>query len=423
MTAQARRTDPFELEPVTDPGRRLVALAERHARDLAVRAPKHDREARFPGENVAELQRSGLMAACVPEELGGMGVRSIHDLVVGINRLARGDGSTALVVNMHSNVPWLIAPQWRAATAAGDLAATAPLEGLLRAIVDGQVIIGAAFSESGTDMLHPLLTGTRVDAGWSLTGRKVFGTASGAAQLLFVPFRVAEPDGGSRTLATMVPVGSPGLEIVDDWDALGMRASASQDIVFRECIVPADGLTDLGAWGEWSPLWLVGVISNHLGLVATFLGIAEAAREHALELVTTRRKAPAGRLLAERPGVQHLIAENEIDLAACRAMLTRTALIADACFQAQSGPVESLDALHSLHKDFQCTKWLVTRKAIDIVDRSMTLAGGAGYLNASPLARLSRDVRAGPLMQPFSPNEAFEYIGKVTAGLNPILVG
>ena len=160
----------------------------------------------------------------------------------------------------------------------------------------------------------------------------------------------------------------------------------------------------------------------NMGLVGAFLGIAEAARDLIVEAVTTRRRGSSGRLPAERASIQHLIAEIEIDLAAARAMLARTATTADAFFSHHPAGRVPLVELHALMKDFQCAKWFVNHKAIEIVDRALTASGGAGYLSTNPLARLYRDVRAGPFMQLFSPNAAFEYIGKVTLGIDPYLV-
>jgi alkylation response protein AidB-like acyl-CoA dehydrogenase len=68
-------------------------------------------------------------------------------------------------------------------------------------------------------------------------------------------------------------------------------------------------------------------------------------------------------------------------------------------------------------KEVQCMKYVVTRKAVDAVDRAMTVCGGAAYMNKHPLTRLYRDARAGAFMQPYAPYEALEFIGKVTLGL------
>jgi alkylation response protein AidB-like acyl-CoA dehydrogenase len=401
----------FALQPRTAPGRRFATLAEQHAGEFATGAAEHDRDGSFPFENIAAMQQSGVLAACVPEELGGLGVRSVHDYMVGMSRLARGDGSTAIAANMHMFRPWRMTRLWEAATAAGDTARAAGL------------VMCSCVSEAGTDILHPYLEATPTDGGWLLNGQKIFATMSPAAQLLDISFRFRDAQGSEHLAMASVPHDSPGLEIKYNWDALGMRASGSHDVVFTNCFIPDVALLDLGMWGEWSEPYLTGTMTLAMGLAGVFLGIAEAARDLTVAAVKTRRRGPSGRTLAERYAIQHLIAEIEIDLAASRAILARTAVTADAFFEQHAAEGIPLAALHELMKDFQCSKWFVNRKAVDIVDRALTASGGAGYLNKHPLSRLYRDVRAGPFMQPFSPNEAFEYIAKVTLGLDPCLDG
>src|ERR1700694_4388091 len=102
-----------ELQATTDAGRRFVALAEQHAADFATRADQHDREASFPFENIEALQESGFLAGPVPEEFGGRGVSSAHDLMVAMSRLGRGCASTAIAANMHMAAAWETARIWR----------------------------------------------------------------------------------------------------------------------------------------------------------------------------------------------------------------------------------------------------------------------------------------------------------------------
>src|SRR5258707_13411417 len=97
----------FALLASTASGSRFVSLAEQHAADFSTRADQHDREGSFPFENIEAMQRSGMMAGCVPVELGGLGVEAMHDTVVAISRLGRGDGSTAIAATMHLFSSWM----------------------------------------------------------------------------------------------------------------------------------------------------------------------------------------------------------------------------------------------------------------------------------------------------------------------------
>jgi alkylation response protein AidB-like acyl-CoA dehydrogenase len=409
----------FQLMPGTEPGRRLTALAEEHATVFLGRAVQHDRDSSFPLENIEDLKRSGAMLATLPTEMGGLGLESLHDFAVGMNRIGRGDGSTGLAVTMHLFRVWGLARSWHIARRTNNARVMASDERWLRRVAGGDVI-AAVVSEPGADLLHPITEAVRVDRGWRVNGRKVFATGSPAAQWLGIHCKTPAEDGKHGVARAYVASNAPGVEIANNWDALGMRASGSHDVIFRDCFIPDNDLVVVGRWGEFNDPFLAGNLVAVLGQCGVFLGIAEAAHQEAIEMAKTRRKGAGRRLLGEHPSLQRIVAENEIDLAACRGVLQRASQAADRMFADHRDSSVPTDALHRGMKDTQCAKWFVTRYAVGIVDRVLTVSGGSGYMSKSGLSRLYRDVRAGQFMQPFSPNEAFEYIGKVALELDPM---
>jgi alkylation response protein AidB-like acyl-CoA dehydrogenase len=399
----------FELQAVSDAGRAFVSLCERHESEFSSRATRHDREGSFSAENVADLVRSGVTAATVPAKLGGLGVVLMRDYSAGMSRLGRGDGSTAIFMNMHLWRVWTAARAWRAARLAGDNAQQDALAPFLRQVAAEGKTIAVLSSESGGGILTPMAEAIRDGDGWRLSGRKAFATGCPVADLFAVRFRVKDADGEYRFATALIPADAPGVSILGNWDALGMRASGSHDVVFDDCVLPSVTIDTSGRWGEMTPGYMFTTFSGVLGLVAAFLGIAEAARALSLRQIATHGRG-------DRPAIQHLIAEMEVDLAATRATLERAAANADAVLDAHPAAIP-VDVLRPIVKDIQAAKHFVTRKAIDIVDHAMTLSGGSGYTSTSPLSRLYRDVRAGPFMQPFAPVEALELIGKIALDL------
>jgi len=155
----------FELTAKTDSGARLVRLAETLAEDMATRAAQHDREASFPYESIDALKRAGYFTAPIPVQHGGLGVTSVHDLLVASSRLARGDASVAIGVNMHLAVLMNIVRRWETAVRAGDARRTAAFGESLAAIARDGVVMATAISEIGQDLTRPQTIAIRTEAG------------------------------------------------------------------------------------------------------------------------------------------------------------------------------------------------------------------------------------------------------------------
>jgi alkylation response protein AidB-like acyl-CoA dehydrogenase len=403
---------PIELAARTQAGARLVAVADELSNDLAARAAEHDRDGTYPFEAIDALRAAGYFAAPVPVELGGRGVSSAHDLVVASSRLARGDASVAIGVNMHLVAVLNMERRRSVAVAAGQERRARGFASSLEQIARDGVVLAAAVSERGQNLTRPTTLATRTESGWRIDGRKLFCTMSPAATDLYVAVTYVDDEGTERYAYAMVPTGAPGVVIHDDWDALGMRASGSNSVSFEGVELPEAGVRGGFRAGDALPYMERNLVAG-LFHAAASLGIAESADAIA-------RRGIAGRINGDaRPRMQ--IADNTVDLAAARAILARAATLIDDHDAANPASDASAEELNALFAEAQAAKAFVNEAAARTVDRALALSGGAGYVNGSPLARAYRDVKAGTFMHPLGANRAYDYLSRVALGEHPSL--
>jgi alkylation response protein AidB-like acyl-CoA dehydrogenase len=397
----------IELTAHTDAGARLVAIAEELAVELGLRAAQHDRDGSYPFEAIDGLKAAGYFAAPVPVELGGLGVFSAHDLVVASSRLARGDASVAIGVNMHLVAVLNMERRRQVAVASGAERRARGFASSLERIARHGVVLAAAISERGQDITRPGTVATRTESGWRIDGRKLFCTMSPAATDLYVAVTYVDGEHSERYAYAMVPTGAPGVVVHDDWDALGMRASGSNSVSLDGVELPESAVRGGFRAGDPLPYMERNLVAG-LFHAAASLGIAESADAIA-------RRGIAGRLNGDaRPRMQ--VADNAVDLAASRGVLSRAAALIDQHGAANPASDGSAEQLGALFAEAQAAKAFTNEAAARIVDRALAVSGGAGYRNGSPLARAYRDVKAGSFMHPLGANRAYDYLAHVALG-------
>jgi len=400
----------MELHAHTAAGADLVALAERLAEDLGSRAAAHDRDGTYPHDSIRALRDAGYLVAPVPTDLGGLGVSSVHDLVVASGRLARGDASVAIGVNMHLIAVMALARRLSVALAAGKTRRAGAFAESLRTIVRERSVIAAAQSETSQDLTRPATRAERTAGGWRIDGHKVFCTMSPAATTLLTAVSFFDDAGVERYGFVQVPADTPGLTIHGDWDALGMRASGSHSISLEGVELPADAVRGGFPTGETVP-YLDRNMTSGLFHASASLGIAEAAFARVATPERVRDDARANML----------VAESAIDLAAARGILARAASLVDEHYAANPADDGTDDEVVAVFSEGQAAKAFVVDAATRVVDRALALSGGAGYLNGSPLARAYRDVRAGAFMHPLGANRVYGFLARTALGLRPQL--
>ncbi|MEV4738870.1 acyl-CoA dehydrogenase family protein [Streptomyces sp. NPDC049555] len=383
-------------EPVTEAGRRLLEVLQRHTPVIAAECAANDRTATFPVHLFEGLRKDGVLGATVPAGLGGLGVSSMHDVALALAEVARADAGVALALHMQFSRGLTLDFEWRhGAERARPLA-----EGLLRAMGTGEAVICGAVKDAGTTtVLRPDGVG-----GLRLDGRKTLVSMAQIATHFVVSARWRAEGEPERLVAPVVPRSATGLSVTDDWDGMGMRSSGTVDVVFDGCPVPQESVLQRGPAGRRNDAALAGQTVSSIAMLGIYVGIAGAAREVAVAHAA-RRGGPAP------AAVRTLVAGTGARLYGLRHAVAAALLEADRLADDLGGDLQARG--RAMMTPFQYAKMLVNRDAVGIVDDCLTLVGGAAYANSHPLARMYRDVRAGGFMHPYNFVDGVDYLSDI----------
>ncbi|MGH7963592.1 MAG: acyl-CoA dehydrogenase family protein, partial [Candidatus Binatia bacterium] len=352
----------------------LLTLAGELADDFATRAAEHDQQNTFPFENVARLKETGYTALVIPEDSGGLGA-DLLDFCLCQERLAQGCAATALAINMHLFGLGSLVER-------GD-SVRPQIRQFLRAISRNHLIIGGGITEPETGGNWGLFVSRAVkeEEEYVLNGRKVFTSLAPAIDLFMVMVTVQDPDAGLMGGTFFVPKGTPGLEIIETWNAMGMRATASHDLVITDCRVPLDYAIRLRPIGAILPEDVSLFAWFSLSIAAVYTGVAIAALNFAKQVADRHQPLPLPRPIKYLPGVQFAVAEAEILLAATRAYTLETARA-----WVNKEDFTGEDGLRRVCMP----KYFATNNAIRIVDLAMEIVGAVGIFKKHPLERYYR---------------------------------
>jgi alkylation response protein AidB-like acyl-CoA dehydrogenase len=376
-----------------------VETARRLAPRFAGRAAGHDRDGTFPVDDFADLREAGLFGLMVPERLGGLGA-GFADYAQVAFELARGNGATALVYNMHASVTGALAGIPEALVEALGVPDSF-YEGrdrVLSAAANGSWY-AVAMSERGVgSRLSQLTTSYTVEpgGGFTIKGSKTFCSGVGHADGYLVAARSAAD--ASVVSQFIVPAGTPGLTIEPTWDALGMRATASHDLHLDVTVDEAallggvEGLALLVA--QLMPHWLVA------SYAAVYVGVAQAAIDAAV--------AHAGeRGLGKLPAVRARIGRADAAVAAARLA------VAEAARRVDAAPGEA-----ETNRWVWRAKLLAGTTAAEVAASMLEAAGTSATRRGHPLERLFRDARCGSL-QPATSDVCADWLGVAALGGDP----
>lgn len=342
-----------------------------------------DRDGRFVAENLDRLETLGFFTLGVPAELGGGGA-SLVEMSAMLRILAAYDGSTALTLSMHTHQ--VMVAEWRRRVQG------APTEGLLKRVADEGLRV---LSSGGSDWLPGSGRAEKVEGGYRIFARKVFasGAPDGGVMNTCAIFEGAE--GGPAVLHFGLPMKDPGVRILETWDSLGMRGTASHEVEIEGLFIPDAAISGSRAPGKWHPLFHIITMIAFPLIYSVYAGVADGARKSALGLARGR----------DACGV---LAVGDLETSHAAMDVAWTAMV-----EAGQGG----DPCIATTSRVMTLKNLVSKAALDVGAKALEAAGGAGFSRRAGLEQRFRDLQ-GARYHPLQDRQQQMLAGRVALGMD-----
>ncbi|MDR3215263.1 MAG: acyl-CoA dehydrogenase family protein [Bacilli bacterium] len=326
-----------------------------------------DQENEFPHEVVAKMAKKGWMGIPFPKEYGGMGLDNVS-YSIAVEELSRVDGGTGVILSAHSSLClWPI-------FAYGN---EKQKQKYLVPLCKGEKIgaFGLTEPDAGSDAGGTKTTADPEGDYYILNGNKIFITNAGPAET-YVVFAMTQPGKGTRGIsAFIVEKGWEGFTFGDHYDKLGIRSSATCELIFNNVKVPKENL--LGQEGEGFRIAMATLDGGRIGIASQAMGIAQGAYEEALTYAKERIQ------FGKAIGFQQSIANKLADMA------TKIRCARYLCYSA----AVQKDAHVPYAMEAAMAKLFCGDLAVEVATEAVQIFGGTGYLKGMPVERMYRDAK------------------------------
>lgn len=330
-------------------------------------AAELDDTGRFPTETVEKMRKYGLLGTPFPESIGGAGGDEIA-YAIAVEELSRVCASTGVICSAHTSLG-----SWPIYKYGND----AQKEKYLRPLAEGRLLgaFGLTEPNAGTDASAQQTKAVKDGDDWIINGSKMFITNGGEADV-YVVIAVTDKTKGTRGIsAFIVEAAYEGFSIGKKEEKMGIKASATTELIFKNCRVPGENL--LGNVGDGFKIALSTLDGGRIGIAAQALGIAQGAFDRTTEYLSQRKQF--GRPLSKLQALQFEVAEMKTRIEAARLLVYKAAHLK------KTGQKYSAEAAMA--------KLFASETAMYVTTKAVQLHGGYGYTKDYPVERMMRDAK------------------------------